>query len=144
MIFRPCSRAEADQLRQPRHRPVLVHDLADHAGREEPGEPGEVDGGLGVTGALEHAALAVPQREDVARAWKVLRRGRAGSTIARIVVARSAADIPVRDPAAGVHRHGECRVALIGVVGDHQRDLELVESHRPRPACRSRRSCAAR
>ena len=58
MSFRPCSAREADQVRQPRHRAVLVHDLAEHAGREEPGEPREVDGGLGVTGALEHAALA--------------------------------------------------------------------------------------
>ena len=34
----------------------------------EPGQPGQVDGGLGVAAADEHAALAVAQREDVARA----------------------------------------------------------------------------
>ena len=119
--------AEADQVRQPRHRSVLVHGLAENAGRVEPGEPGEIDGGLGVTGALEHPAFAVPQRKDVSGSGEVLWRG------ARLHD-RPDRGRPIRrrdpraDPATGVHRHGECRVALIGVVGDHQRDLELVES----------------
>ena len=51
-----------------------------------------------------------------------------GSTIARIVVARSAAEMPVRDVAPRVDRDGERRSAQVRVRGDHQRDLELVEA----------------
>ena len=61
----PVLLRERLELGQPRHRAVVVHDLGEHAGLLEPREPGEVDRGLGVTGALEHAALAVAQREDV-------------------------------------------------------------------------------
>ena len=61
-------RAELDEVGHARHRPVGLHDLADHAGRAHAGEPGEVDRGLGLAGALEHAAGARAQREDVARA----------------------------------------------------------------------------
>ena len=39
--------------------------------RRQAGEAGEVDGGLGVTGALEHAAGLRAQREDVAGAAEV-------------------------------------------------------------------------
>ena len=58
------------------HRPVLVHDLADDAGRDQAGEAREVDGGLGLARALEHAAGARAQREDVAGLDEVLRRPR--------------------------------------------------------------------
>ena len=49
---------ELRQLRHPRHRPVVVHDLADDAGGIQPGDAREVDGGLGLAGAHEHAAVA--------------------------------------------------------------------------------------
>ena len=48
------------------HRPVLVHDLADDAGRVEAGEAREVDRRLRLAGAHEDAAVAGAQREDVA------------------------------------------------------------------------------
>ena len=57
--------AVADQVLDPRHRAVLVHDLADDARRREAREPRQVDGCLGLPGALEHAAGAGAQREDV-------------------------------------------------------------------------------
>ena len=57
---------EGDQVRHARHGAVVVHDLADDAGRVEPGEAREIDGGLRVAGADQHAALARDQREDVA------------------------------------------------------------------------------
>ena len=50
-----------------RHGAVVVHDLADHRRRREAGETGEVDAGLGLSGALEHAAGPGHEREDVAR-----------------------------------------------------------------------------
>jgi hypothetical protein len=49
-----------------RHASVLVANLAEHAALVEAGELAEVDGGLGVPVALEHAALARSQREHVA------------------------------------------------------------------------------
>ena len=86
-----------------------------------PAMPGQVDGGLGVTGPLQHAALAVAQREDVpgprevfGAGWRVEERVHGG--------ARSAAEIPVRRPVAGVDRHGERGALRLGVVAHHQRD----------------------
>ena len=97
-ILRPCVARELHQVGQARHRAVVVHDLADHAGGRQAREPRQVDGALGLAGAPQHAALARAQREDVAGA----RRGRAGcasSAIAtRIVCARSAAEMPVVTP----------------------------------------------
>ena len=62
---------ERDQLGQPQHHPVLAGDLDDRAGRAQPGEPGQVDGGLGVAVADEHTAGPGAQREDVAGAHEV-------------------------------------------------------------------------
>ena len=64
--------AVADEVLDARHRPVVVHDLADHAGGVQAGEAGQVDGGLGVAGPLEHAPLPVAQGEDVAGADEIL------------------------------------------------------------------------
>ncbi len=67
MISRnPCRSQYAHEIGDAGHRPVLVHDLADHAGGDKAGEAGEVDRGLRLSGAVEHAAVARPQREDVA------------------------------------------------------------------------------
>ncbi len=66
---------EGDQVRQPGHGAVIVHDLADHAGRGEPGQPRDVDRRLRVPGPHQRAAVARHQREHVAgghdarRAW---------------------------------------------------------------------------
>ena len=59
-----------------RHAAVLVADLAEHAALVEAGKLAEVDGGLGVPVALEHAALARSQREDVAGPVEVAGHGR--------------------------------------------------------------------
>jgi len=53
--------------RHTRHRPVVVHDLADHAGRVQTREPREVDSRLGLTDALERATRLCLEREDMAR-----------------------------------------------------------------------------
>ena len=47
-ILMPCSSANADQIRQPRHRAVVVHDLADDGRRVQPGELGQIHRRLGV------------------------------------------------------------------------------------------------
>src|SRR5579883_542715 len=65
--------AELLELRNPRHGAVRVHDLADHAGRLEPGERGQIDGRLGLRGAHPHAAFPRAQGKDVAGAGQVRR-----------------------------------------------------------------------
>ena len=67
--------AELDQVGDPGHGAVVVDDLAEHAGRVQAGHAGQVDGGLGVAGPLEHAAVGVAQREDVAGAGQVAGAG---------------------------------------------------------------------
>ena len=49
------------------HRPVVVHDLAQHADRLTVGQSAQVNGGRGVTGPLEDPAGSSPQRKDVPR-----------------------------------------------------------------------------
>ena len=63
-------------LGRARHAAVLVADLAEDAALREPGEAAEVDRCLGMPVALEHAALARSQREDVAWAVEVGRHAR--------------------------------------------------------------------
>ena len=58
--LQPVPGAVALEVRHARHRAVVVHDLADHAGGREAGEPREVDRRLGLAGALEHAAGLAP------------------------------------------------------------------------------------
>ena len=79
------------------HRAVVVHDLADHAGRGEARQTRQVDRGFGVAGAHQHAAVARHQREDVAGRHDVLRAAR-GSIATAMVRARSAAEMPVVTP----------------------------------------------
>ena len=75
---------EGAQLGSALHGAVVVDDLDEHADRGQPGHPGQVDGGLGVAAADQHAALAVAQREDVAGAGDLPRLGgRVGQRRAR-------------------------------------------------------------
>ena len=64
--LQPVALAVGRQVRDARHRAVVVHDLADHAGRVQAGQAGEVDGRLGLPDALEHAAGLGLEREHVA------------------------------------------------------------------------------
>src|SRR6266478_2962298 len=69
----PVLATERHQLGQARHAAFLVEHLADHPGRPAAGQAGQVDRGLGVAGAAEHAARHGPQREDVPGTREVLR-----------------------------------------------------------------------
>ena len=107
------------------HRAVVVGDLADHAGRDQPREAGEVDRRLGVAGALQHAAGLGAQREDVARLDQVL-GPRVGvdrdHDRARAVGRRDAGG----DAVAGLDRLGEGgRVGRL-VAPHHRLEAELV------------------
>ena len=78
-------------------RAVVVDELAEHAGRAQPGQPGQVDGRLGVPGPAQHPALAGAQRHHVPRPGEVAGTVD-GSASSRIVCARSAAEMPVATP----------------------------------------------
>ncbi len=117
--------AVPDQVGDAGHRAVLVHDLADDAGGGEPGEPREVDGGLGLSRALQDAARARAEREDVAGLDEVVRRrGRVDRDLDRVgpVVGRD----PGRDALARLDRDGERgaerRLVLVG----HLAQAELL------------------
>ena len=70
-IFSPWVCAKADQVGQPRHGAVVVHDLADHAGGIKPGETREIDRRFGMPGADQHAAFLGEQREHVTGSYDV-------------------------------------------------------------------------
>src|SRR5262245_4059208 len=63
---------EGDQIGHACHGAVVVHNLADDAGRKQASQAGEIDGGLRVAGAHEHATFARNQRENVPRGNDVL------------------------------------------------------------------------
>src|ERR687894_752721 len=103
----------------------LVDQLAQDAGRVEPGHARQVHRRLGVPRPLEHAALAGLEREDVAGAQQV---GRAGRRVDQRLDGRG----PVvggdarRRAVPVVDAHGEGRAHALGVVGDHERQVELA------------------
>ena len=72
--LQPVPLAVRDEIVDAGHRPVVVHDLADHAGRVQAGEPREVDRRLGLADALEHAAGLRAQREHVTGLHEIVRR----------------------------------------------------------------------
>ena len=115
--------AVGDQVGDAGHRAVVVHHLADHPGRGEAGEAGEVDAGLGVAGALQHAALFGPQREHVAGDDDVA-RARVGvdrdlDRVGAVVGGDAGAD-----PAGGLDRDREGGLQRRLVLGRHQVEAE--------------------
>jgi hypothetical protein len=118
---------EGDEVVEPRHRPVVLHDLADHARGIEPREPRDVDRRLGMAGADQHAAVARDQREDVAggddRA-PVLRRVDRDRDGARAIRRRDAGG----DAFARLDRDGERGLVPRAVVARHQVEPELVDA----------------
>ena len=75
MILRPCFCGVRDQVGHAGHGAVVVHDLADDGRRVQAGETREVDAGLGLPGALQHAAGARHEREHVPRLHEVVGPG---------------------------------------------------------------------
>ena len=119
----PVPAGEHPQLGQPRHGAVVVDDLAQHAGRGEPGEHGQVHGGLGVAGPDQHAALACPQREHVAGPGQVVRcRRRVRQQLDR--PGPFEGGDPGGDVVLGIHRDGEGRALAVLVDPVHRRQVE--------------------
>ena len=115
------------EARHARHAAVVVHDFGEHAGGVHAREASEVDRGLGVAGALEHSSIPIPQREDVTGASEVFGPG---GGIEQCVHGRAA--VGGRDAGGralpGVDRHRERGALALGVVGDHEREAQLVEA----------------
>ena len=126
---------ELAQLRGPLHRAVVVDDLDEHAGGREAGQPGEVDGRLGVPAAHQHAALAVAQREHVARAGQLPRLGRGVGQRPRGVGAVGGADAG-GDAVAGVDRDRVGRAQLVLVVRASSAGSRAARACRPASARR--------
>ena len=68
----PC---KLHEVRQPRHRAVIVHDLAQHRSRRMPRQPREIAARFGVTGARQHAALLRHEGKDMTGMNNILRLG---------------------------------------------------------------------
>eukprot|EP01022_Parablepharisma_sp_SALTPOND_P024123 TRINITY_DN5305_c1_g4_i2.p1 TRINITY_DN5305_c1_g4~~TRINITY_DN5305_c1_g4_i2.p1 ORF type:complete len:914 (+),score=247.13 TRINITY_DN5305_c1_g4_i2:98-2839(+) len=107
------------------HGAVVLHDLADHPGRGQAGQAGQVHRALGLAGAHQHPAPAGPQRKDVPRAHQV---GRARGGVHRgadgvgPVLGADAGGHPV----AGLHRHGEGGLKGRLVVAHHQGQAQAL------------------
>ncbi|QYU65973.1 DNA polymerase I [Leptolyngbya sp. 15MV] len=116
---------EGDQVVHPRHAAILVHDLADHARGVEAGQPRDVDRGLGMPGADQHAAIAGDQREHVAGGDDVVRRARGVDRDADRARAVGGAD-PGGDAFARLDADGEGGLVPGAVVAAHQFELQLI------------------
>ena len=117
--------AELHEIGHARHRPVGLHDLADHARRAHAGEPREIDRGLGLAGALEHAAGARAQREDVTGLDDVARAG--GRRARHLDGVRAILRRDARlDALAGLDRDRERRLVGRLVVLHHHLQPELL------------------
>ena len=113
-----------EQLARAHHGAVLAHDLAAQAALLHAGMAHEVDGGLGVAVALEHAAGLCHQREHMAGAAEV-----AGLGIVVHALERGDGAFRRRDARGGAHvvdAHGEGGLVVVGVLGDHLLKAELV------------------
>ena len=143
------SAGEVHQIVEPRHRAVLAHDLADHAGGVEAGEPGDVDRRLGMAGADQHAAV----RATSGKTWpgETIASGPLAASIATAMVrARSAALMPVVMPSLRLDRDGEGGLVAAAVgarlIGSRPswstRSLVSARQIRPRP-CRAMKLIAS-
>ena len=124
MILRPCFCAYGTRSGHARHGAVVVHDLADDGGRVQAGEPGEVHAGLGLPGALEHAARARHEREDVPGLHQV-----AGAALRVDGHLDGVGAVGRRDARghafAGLDGDGERRLQARLVLDRHRREVQL-------------------
>ncbi len=121
------------------HLAAVEDQFAQHAGGRASGEAGEVDGGLGVAGALQHTALAGAQREDVP--------GSIERPCAEVDVGESpqrGGPVARRDAGRGalgeIDADGESSAVRLGVLRrhHHRRQIEIVaaftgETHADHP-----------
>ena len=66
---------EPHQLRQTRHRAVVMQNFAEHPGRLQSGHGGQINCRFGVTSAAQDAAVFCSQRKDMAGLHEIIRLG---------------------------------------------------------------------
>ena len=123
----PVQTREFGQVGQPRHRSVVLQDLAQDSGGRMAGEPRQITARLGVAGAHEHPALLGDQRKDMSGMHDVgrLRVGSARDPDRVRAVRRGDA----RGHAMrGLDRYGEVRAVHRAVDSRHRRQVELPRS----------------
>ena len=116
---------KGDEVGQPRHGAVVIHDLANHPGRIKSGKPGEIDGRFGVAGTDQHAAILGNQREDMTGGHDVaiiLGRIDGDGNGVRAVMRRNAG----RDPFPRLDRHGEGGGMARAIRARHQFEMQLL------------------
>ena len=111
------------QVRQARHRAVVLHHLADHCSRLQPGHARQVAACFGMAGAHQHAAVLCLQREDVAGLHQVAGHciaGDSGRDRARAIRGRDAGG----HAAGRLDRDGEGGAMACAVARGHRRQLQ--------------------
>ena len=116
------------QLGGAHHGAVLPHDLAAQSAGLQPRQAAQVHGGLGVALPLQHTVGLGQQGEHVPRAAEVLRAGVLGH-------AGHGGHGPLGGGDAGggvdpVNGHGEGRLVIVRVLGDHLGNLQLLHKLR--------------
>ena len=122
----PVMLGKFDQVVEPRHLAVILHDLADHAGRVEPRQPRHVDRRLGMAGADQHAAVARLQREDMAGGDDIVLAAGAVDRHRHGARAVGGAD-PGGHALARLDRGGEGGFIGTAVVGAHHVEAQLLD-----------------
>ena len=115
---------ERHQFRQPRHGAIIVHDLTDDAGGNQPGEPRHIHRRFGMSSTHQHAAVTSDQRKDVAGRDDVafaLGRVDGHRNGVRPIVRRNAGG----DAFARFDRYRERRLMPRAVAIRHQRQAKL-------------------
>ena len=114
--------AKLNQIGHPRHGAVVVHDLADHSRRHQPGHPRQIHRSLRLPRPHQHPTLARPQRKHMSRPRQIMRRrSRINRHLDRMRAIRS------RDP----RRHAFTRLDALGKCRAKPRSILL--RHRPQP-----------
>ena len=124
-ILSPWRAAKAIEVGEPRHGPVVVHDLADHACRIKSGKPREIHRGLGMARAYQHAPFLGDERKHVTRGHDVaivLGRVDGDGDGVGAVMGRDAG----RDPFPRLDRNGECGRVARAVRARHQFEVKLL------------------
>ena len=129
------------QVGQPGHGAIVLHDLADHRGGGATGHGGQIATGFGVTGAHQHAAVNRLQRKDMAGLHQVIDLGVFGDCRlngARTVCRRNAGGHAFgrfnRNREGGAffvaiaQRHGWQLQALAALAGERQADQAATEA----------------
>jgi len=115
---------EFDQLGQTGHGAIVIHDFTDGAGGFEAGQTGQVDGGFGMPGPLDDAAVAGDQGEDMARPDEVM-AGR--SWVAeQLDGGRAFVGGDAGVDGLGIDGDGKSGAHAFRVALDHQRQVELL------------------